>query len=58
MINAAVSNLNRGIKKYRKQQYAEAEADLKMAIRLNPNYAEAYYLLGLSMRERGLLSLS
>ena len=54
----AVSYFNQGVEKYQKQQYAEAEADLKMAIRLNPDYAEAYYVLGCVMHERGLLSLS
>ena len=57
-MTTAVSYFNQGVEKYQIQQYAEAEADLKMAIRLNPDYAEAYYVLGCVMCERGLLSLS
>ena len=58
MSNMAVSKFNQGVENYRKQRYAEAEADLQTAIELNPDYAEAYYVLGCSMIERGLLSLS
>ena len=57
MSSAAVSKYNQGIENYRKQQYAEVEADLKMAICLNPDYAAAHYVLGCSMNERGLGSL-
>ncbi len=45
--------LNRGMAFYTRQQYAEAEADLRKALEARPGFVDAQYSLGLVLKAQG-----
>ncbi|MBI3581214.1 MAG: tetratricopeptide repeat protein [Nitrospinae bacterium] len=45
---AAMHN-DAGIKAYETKDYAESEAHFRMAVKIDPNFAEAHYNLGLAL---------
>ena len=52
--HAAVNAYNSGTEYLEQEQYNQAIVDFDEAIRLDPQYANAYYNRGLAYRKRGL----
>lgn len=52
----AEAEWNNGLKAYRSQDYATAAAEFGEVTQTNPDYAGAYYMLGLSQRAMGKVS--
>jgi len=52
----ATAEWNKGLEAYRSQDYATAVAEFEGVTQTNPDYAGAYYMLGLSQRAMGKVS--
>ena len=54
----ALNHYKEGIKSYQKRKYRNAISELEKAIDINPDYKEAYYLLGYSYYKEGQMDPS
>ena len=56
LTGTAMAEWNKGLEAYNKRDYATAAKEFEDVTKTNPDYAGAYYMLGLSQRAQGNLS--
>lgn len=54
----AALHYQQGVGHYQKRSYAKAVEELEKAVEINPDYKEAYYLLGYAYYKEGKIDLS
>jgi Tfp pilus assembly protein PilF len=54
----ATLHYQQGVSLYQKRSYSKAAEELDKAIEINPDYKEAYYLLGYAYYKEGKIDLS
>jgi tetratricopeptide (TPR) repeat protein len=54
----AALHYQKGVSLYQKRSYSKAAEELEKAIEINPDYKEAYYLLGYAYYKMGKIDLS
>ena len=54
----ALIHFKKGVERYQKRNYKDAVSELEKAIGINPDYKEAYYLLGYAYYKEGKMEPS
>lgn len=54
----ATLHFQKGVSLYKKRSYSKAAEELEKATEINPDYKEAYYLLGYAYYKEGKIDLS